>query len=295
MRTQYWLAGVTVALAAGCAQTGNVADSPGGAKTLLEWRTAEKEGGADAEPADEPEEDVIATDRPDFTEASSTVGLGRIQIESGYTYTRDRDTNVTSHSYPEVLLRVGLFADWFELRVGQNVATTRTRTAGVTDDVTGAEDLYLGTKLFLTEQKGWGPEVSLMFQATVPTGKSEYTADRTLPGVSLLYGWDVTDFISVAGSTQGNAAVDGIDGRYFELAQSFTVGYSFTDKLGGYTEVFGFMPHGAATRDTVPLWYANGGLTYKLTPNLQYDVRVGAGLNDAADDFFAGAGFAYRY
>ena len=37
------------------------------------------------------------------------------------------------------------------------------------------------------------------------------------------------------------------------------------------------------------------GLTYRVTPNLQLDLRAGVGLNRHADDFFAGSGFAVRY
>src|SRR5262245_22091340 len=42
----------------------------------------EAEKDAKAKPK-EPEKDEIVTDRPDFTEASSTVGRGRIQLKSG--------------------------------------------------------------------------------------------------------------------------------------------------------------------------------------------------------------------
>ncbi|MBY0513076.1 MAG: transporter, partial [Gemmataceae bacterium] len=55
-------------------------------------------------------EEPLASDRPDFTEASSTVGKGRVQLEGGYTFTRDHSGEVatTSHSYPEALLRIGM-------------------------------------------------------------------------------------------------------------------------------------------------------------------------------------------
>ncbi len=319
MQTRYWAVGLAVAVAAGCAQTGNVpADAPGSAKTLMQWRTADKDkddekpdekkgeaedgekkdkkddAGKAGKPDKEPEKDELKTDRPDFTESSSTVGLGRVQLEAGYTYSRDHATGVSAHSYPEALLRIGLFADWFELRLGQNVAASRIRTAAVTDRTAGPEDFYAGVKLGLTEQKAWGPELALILFATVPTGDRAYTANRTLPGASFQYGWEVSDFLSVGGSSIATAAVEEDRHGYVELAQSVTVGYALTDKLGAYTEVFGFAPHGANSAATAPMYYANGGFTYKVTPNLQYDIRVGAGLNAAADDFFAGVGFAYR-
>ncbi len=50
-------------------------------------------------------EEPLVTDRPDFTEASSTVGKGRVQVELGYTYFSDKNNGVRAraHSYPEVL------------------------------------------------------------------------------------------------------------------------------------------------------------------------------------------------
>jgi hypothetical protein len=249
-------------------------------------------GTGDQEPSE------IATDRPDFTEASSTVGRGRIQLESGYTFSRNREAGIRdAHSYPEALLRVGLLADWFELRIGQNFSNNRLFSAeSGAVHTRGSEDLYLGVKLALTEQDQFLPEMALVLQTTVPTGPRDLTAGRMLPGLNLLYGWDVVpDRLTFAGSTQGNAAVDDVGQSHVDLAQALTVGYSLTQKLGAYTEFFGFFPHGATAPDVAPEYYFNGGFTYKFTPNLQTDIRAGVGLNRHAEDFFVGTGFAVRY
>lgn len=279
-------------------------------KTLMSWNapskddSGEKEDGkkdnktAEAnneakEAASKEEPSEIAADRPDFTESSTTVGKGRIQLESGYTLSRNRDTGERNgHSFPEALLRIGLFADWFELRIGQNYSSTNL-TVTSTD---GLEDLYLGVKLALTEQKKLFPETALVIQATVPTGPDNITAGKTLPGVNFLFGWDVIpDQLTMAGSVQGNAAVTDDGSSYLELAQSFTMGYSMTTKLGCYLEVFGKEPFSANVPDVGPEYYLDGGFTYKFTPNFQYDVRAGVGLNRHSDDYFIGTGFAVRY
>ena len=272
-------------------------------------------------PEKKPEKDEIVTDRPDFTEASSTVGKGRIQLEAGYTYSRNREAGIqASHSYPEALLRVGMFADWFELRLGQNFSNTRmlgadggksarpaaavsstfsnTRALGADGGpfrVSGGEDLYLGTKLGLTEQKKYLPETALILQMTVPTGSKSLTAGKTLPGINYLYGWEINDFLSVGGSTQGNLTVDDDSHTYLEVAQSITVGYSLTEKLGAYTEWFAFFPNGATSPGTSAQHFLNGGFTYKITPLFQLDIRAGKGLSRSADDYFFGAGFAVKY
>jgi hypothetical protein len=265
----------------------NDARKRGSVGTLFRWS---------ADPAageiGQPDEGPLTSDRPDFTEASSVVGLGVLQIESGYTYTFDNDgtTQTIGHGYPETLFRYGLLANWLEFRLGTSYSEERVnqvRTAG-------ADDLYLGFKLGLTAQEGWRPEMALVPQMTVPSGGRETTANEVLPGVNWLYGWDLSEKISTAGSTQFNKSVDDGSGRNFtEWAQSWTVGYSLAEKLGGYTEYFGLYPSGA---DTIrPEHYFNGGLTYSFTDDIQWDIRAGKGLNSAADDYFAGTGLVLRF
>lgn len=264
---------------------------------------------------EEEDDDTIETDRPDFVEASSTVGKGRIQLEAGYTFIRDRSDGATTrtHSYPEALLRIGLCAEWFELRLGQNLINSRTSggngggttvIAGPAEgiatqaaaNVNGAEDLYLGVKLALTEQKKYLPEMALVLQTTVPTGSPGLSARELLPGVNFLAGWDIIkDCLTLGTSLQANRSRDDEEHFYVETAAAATVGFQFTPKLGMYTEWFALLPTGALDPGIGPEHYADGGFTYKITPNFQLDVRAGVGLNRHADDFFAGSGFAIRY
>lgn len=250
--------------------------------TLFNWHGAPSEPLGELEP--------IATDRPDFTETSSTVGLGVVQIESGYTFAQDDD--LVSHSWGEPLLRVGVLANWLEFRTAVFPTSQIIESGPIRQTDSGTEDLYLGFKLALTPQNGLLPEVAITPQMTVPTGSSAFTAGQVLPGVNVLYGWDLNDRLTTGGSTQFNSALDGTDSRYTEWAQSMTLGYSITENLGSYVEWYALFPHGAA--DVNPMQYFNGGLTYRLTDDVQFDVRAGMGLNDSADDFFAGSGFSVR-
>ena len=270
--------------AVACAMTCELsrADSP----TLMRWGSAPNvEGGPDL---NEP----LITDRPDFTEASSTVGVGVVQLEMGYTYSFDDDgtDRVVGHSYPEPLLRVGVLADWLELRVGWNYAT---ESVGVIRE-SGGEDLYLGFKIGLTPQVGLFPEMALIPQMTVPTGADAFTADETLPGLNWVYGWDVTDCVATGGSTQINRTIDEVVvDAYAEWAQSWTVNYGLHDRVGAYTEWFALFPHSAVSASTEH--YFDGGFTFLVNNNVQLDIRAGLGLNDAADDYFAGAGLSIRF
>jgi hypothetical protein len=261
-------------------------------KTLFSWSVgAGEETGGPAGP-DEP----LISDRPDFTEASATVGRGVLQVEMGYTYSRDKDGGdiFEAHSYPETLFRLGVGAEWFELRLAYNHGTQRLSTAGGPfASTTGAEDLYLGAKLGLTMQRGIFPEMALVPQMTVPTGHSAFTADDSLPGANWLYGWDITENIGTGGSTQINKSIDDDGTRYYEVAQSWTVNFALTDRLGTYTEWFMFAPSGAS--GAKPQYYFDGGFTFSVNNDLQLDVRGGAGLNGAATDYFLGSGLVKRF
>jgi hypothetical protein len=239
--------------------------------------------------------DQITTDRPDFTEASLTVGLGTTQLESGYTFAGDSANGlyVRDHSWGEALFRIGLLADWFEFRVGVFPASTTTIAGPVRSTRSGLEDLYLGAKLGLFAQSGWLPEVAIVPQMTVPTGASVYTFDRTLPGVNLLYGWDVTDDWTLGASTQLNRDVDDASELYTQWAQSITVGRGLGEKTACYFEWFAFFPDGAVTAPTEH--YFNSGLTFLITDDIQWDIRGGVGLNDTSGDCFAGTGLSFRF
>lgn len=273
------------------------APAPNESRTLLRWAIGPAEDTAATDVAEE--EDTIVTDRPDFTEASTTVGRGRIQVEMGYTYFLDREDGVTTefHSYPETLFRIGMFADWFELRLAPNFGTARLSGAGGGDfTVSGATDMLIGAKLALTEQAGCLPEVAVVLQAFVPVGINEFTSNQFQPGMNWLYSWEVLpDFLAIGGSTQGNRVRDETGHDYVEFAQSATMALSLTDKLGAYSELFAFFPTSAVAPGVTPEYFYNGGFTYLLTPNLQFDVRAGVGLNGPADDFFAGSGLSFRY
>ena len=258
-------------------------------KTLFQWSYGTTFSGGP------PVDDDLQTDRPDFVEASTTVGKGVLQIESGYTYIRnnDPDDNSITHSAGEVLFRYGVIEDWLELRLGVFPFSQSQSVPSPTVTNQGLDDLYMGVKLGLTPQEGWFPEMALVPQMTVPTGNKSVTADKALAGVNWLYGWDVTDFIAIGGSTQFNSAVDGeTSQRYIEWAQAVTINYNLAEKVGGYTEYFGFYPSGASTERVQH--YVDAGLTYRPTPDTQFDIRAGIGLTDASDDYFIGTGYSIR-
>ena len=261
-----------------------------GPPTLFQWYFEEdSEGGSKL---DEP----LVTDRPDFTESPATVGQGVVQLEAGYTFTTDSSDGLrtNNHSFPESLWRIGMLADWLEFRIVWNYNADELRGGGVSETNWGADDLSLGFKIALTEQQGYLPETGVILQMSVPTGGDAFTSDEVLPGINYLYTWDLNEKWALAGSTGINGNVDDeTSDLCSEFNQSLSLGRSWTDKLGSYTEWYVLAPAGADTNR--PQNYFNAGITYLISDNIQWDIRAGVGLNEAADNFFAGSGLSLRY
>lgn len=269
-----------------------VAQDASSPKTLFRWSLASEDKDDDGE-----HDDKIVTDRPHFSEASNLVGLGRVQLETGYTYFRDRSngTTVQTHSFGEPLLRAGLFAEWFEFRLGYTYLVEQTNVSGgPSTRFSGSDDLYVGAKLALTEQAGWLPEVALFPQARVPTGSSAFTNSQVLPGFNLAYSWVITDWLELECNTQLNRRRDDTSHFYTEFIQTVNFEYELTERIGAFTEWFCFVPSGALAAQTQH--YFHGGFVYFVTNYIQLDIHSAVGLNRAADDLaFTGVGFSIKY
>jgi hypothetical protein len=267
--------------------------SPRGPKTLLKWNLAEQSDRTEQTQ----EEDRIVTDRPHFSEASSLVGLGVTQIETGYSFFLDKQDGVTTrtHSFPEPLLRAGILAEWFEFRLGYNylAQSISSPTAG-NSTLSGSDDLYLAAKLALVEQAGIFPEVALFPQLRLPTGSAAFTSREVLPGFNLAYSWVINDLIELECNTQLNRRLDGSDHFYTEFIQTANVEYNFGPKWGGFTEWFCFVPSGSISE--LPQHYFHGGFVFFPTPNIQLDIHSAVGLTPASQDLaFTGAGSSFRF
>jgi len=247
-------------------------------------------------------DDDIVTDRPDFTESTEAVPWGHFQLEAGYTFTQDDEDGVhaRTHSGPELLLRMGVVED-FELRFGwQGHEWTHTRTeqrndvgrrVWVEDWDQGASDFELGFKLKIAEQSGWRPSLAVLGSLVVPTGSHNTSAGDVEPLLGLLWGYDLSERLAVAGQVLVATPTDAGD-RFVQTSASISFAAALTGRLGSYVEYYVITPnqeHSDAAHTV------NGGFTYLVHRDLQLDWRIGAGMNEEADDFFTGIGFSWRF
>jgi hypothetical protein len=257
--------------------------------TLFQWKGS---SGCNGGPQlDQP----LQTDRPNFTSTSVTVGKGVTQLEFGYTYldSKKAGADVKYQSFGEFLFRRGIVADWMEFRLSFAPLEQSTDAGFYQNTTFGSQDLGLALQFSLTPQQGILPEMALITSMSVPTGSTAFTANQVEAGIDLVYAWTLNDFVNVAASTQGYGDIDDSGESFLEIAQSCSVGYTLTEKLGAFTEWFVLIPSGARTARTEH--YFDAGLTYLINNNLQLDMSAGVGLNDAADAYFVGAGCSIRF
>jgi hypothetical protein len=269
---------------------------------------------------EEEEEKRVEPDRPHLAEASTTVGKGRVVLEAGYTY-NEGGPNLQLHTYPEALLRVGMFADWFEARIGQNFATQRSRTtsgpsgvvvgptgtgtgqtlvggveAGPVRTESGALDMYLGVKLGLTEQKKYLPESCVVLQTTVPTGSGDLSAGEMLPGVNYDFSWEIIKHrFAIEGVISANRSRDDVGHFYVTIAEGLTPTLDVTRNLQLFLDMYGLFPAGAIGPNTGPQYYAIAGVLYYLSNDFAIDFRAGPGLTEHSADYLIGSGLVARF
>jgi len=84
---------------------------------------------------------------------------------------------------------------------------------------------------------------------------------------------------------------------FFMGGVSFRRRWSLSDNQLISKNAASFNPHSNTTFDSNSQveHYGNGGFTVLLNDDIQWDIRAGVGLNDAADDYFLGTGLSIRY
>lgn len=250
----------------------------------------------------DPWEERIETERHDFTQSAVTVGRHVAQLEAGYSYFYKDDGHEieTSHTTPEMLLRVGLSED-IEFRVRWNYAWQFIEDE---NDRIGSEDLRYSIKLQMTRQCCGGllPTSALEIRASAPTGGDSLTTEEIEVSLDYIYQWQLTEEITFAGSTGfgtsgfgdfGLIPAEPADDHFTAITQSAVLGVELSEANTLYLEWFGISSTGLAEEFDVSM--VNLGIDHYVTDDFVIDFRIGTGLNQQSDDLFTGVGGGYRF
>jgi hypothetical protein len=249
----------------------------------------------------------INTDRPTFTPANTVVPRGRLQIESGFTFNSEQRGKTRTQLYdaPELAVRCGIW-NRLELRtfwLGDDDSESESRRAGRSRHLIGPADMEAGFKWQLLtgdKERRWIPTTALITSVIAPTGGvSPFGSHTVEPYINLLYGWSVTDKLTLTGSTGylGMRQTDlgpGVPAVNLQrYNQSIVAFYSATERTTLFYEWYVLMFTNAL--DNRPTHFMDGGVIYHPTPNTQIDLRAGFGLSGRPDDFFTGVGLSARF
>jgi hypothetical protein len=257
---------------------------------------------------------LINTDRPDFTDAVYSVGKGVTFSENGYTFHKidDVHTHISTRQLPESLIRHGL-TDEFELRIKWNgylMTDIKDQATGAHDTNFGGQDLDLGFKWELLQQRSWRPMVTVVSGILVPTGTRGVSANQAEPHFNLLAGWGIRRWLYVKWQTGADflnannrsavttipSAVPGFvttRGTQNSWHESITILTQWTKRVGAFHEWFMISNKGMG--DTRSQHFLDMGAYIYATPNVQFDIRIGTRVSDRVNETFEGAGFSTRW
>ncbi|WP_210465178.1 transporter [Rufibacter roseolus] len=229
----------------------------------------------------------LETDRPDQTESSSVVPLGTLQVESGFFWQveRRKGQKITDVLYPTVLLRVGLL-ERMELRfITEYCKSTLINDRGATSK-RGLNAMAVGTKIYITEEKGLIPEISLLGHLTLPSGSSEFRPTYVAPDFRLSLSHTLTNSLCLGynlGYHWDGGTPEGTGIYTLSLAADIS------ERSGAYVEVFGDKPEKGSWCHS-----ADAGFTFSPRYNIQLDVSMAVGITSASPDYYLNAGLSFR-
>ncbi|CAI2717613.1 transporter [Nitrospina watsonii] len=252
--------------------------------TML-WLLPAAAGAADPAP--------IVTDRPGQSDASSVVAPGTLQMELGYNLTHDDDSgHAISHTQPLPLWRLGL-TDWVELRFALD-GYAHQEGPGPSDR-SGFGDGNIGTKFYFWGLQGMRPEFAIDWGVSLPFGDDEVSRNRYDPFMRLLFTSVITERFSITynlgAEWNTTTLADGRTDTLGAYTYTFSPTLALTNRWAIFAEVFGSVPMDPA--DDAHTF--NGGVLWLITPDWQFDLSAGVGLNDAANDLFIAAGLSTRW
>ncbi len=224
----------------------------------------------------------IQLDRPDQTECPFIVPQGYIQAENGFTYENINST-ATNLLYPTTLWKYGLNKN-AELRI----ITEINRKQIDKEIINGLNPVTIGFKAKICEEKGIIPLTSFIGHLTSSNwGSKAFHTDYFAPSFRFVMQHTLSEKASL--SYNLGARWDGMTARETYI-YTLTTGFSLTDKLGYYIELYGFIPNGGVADHR-----CDGGFTYLVNNDFMLDISGGLGITKNASRNYIALGISYRF
>ena len=234
----------------------------------------------------------LVTDRPTDSVAPVVIPKRSLQVEAGYKYSRidTPEGNISGHVFPELLVRYGLH-ERFEGRLFTSGWVINDTRDGTED---AFADISIGTKIYLADENGALPQMGLLLDVTLPTGSEEVTSDYVIPKLLFVGAHTLTEKLALTYNVGPSYVTYKQSGqRKTDWDVNYAVAFSspLTNSLAVFAEIYGAWVNSGDLPDRHNI---QAGATVLLSPQVQVDLRIGAGLVSDEPDWFAGAGLAFR-
>jgi len=232
----------------------------------------------------------ITTDRPGLGESSQIVSTGYFNIETGLNLEIDNSGSLEyfNMSWNNLTLRWGVFEE-FEIRLAVNANQNFIKNGNQTAKTrVGLSPWSLGFKARVSQQNGIIPRTALLGNLAIPYGATSFLKTTYVaPSMLIPMEWDLNKVVLLTVNT--GAFWNGEDAipEYFS-----SLGFDFN--LPKSTVIFAEAYMNMTNQeDFAPAF--NLGIVKRVTPNLQFDLSGGIGLNEIAADGFVNGGVSYRF
>jgi hypothetical protein len=249
------------------------------------------------EERNEETDEMIETDRPDFTASDKVVPKGWAQLESGYqfSYKRNDERVQNQYSAPQFNLRLGL-ADWVESRTlwsGFQTTAERNLITGNRSLDTNLFNLQTGFKWKISDERGLIPQSALITTLILPTSSTDHRGeDKVAPQIDYIYAWQLAERLRLCASTGAVFAEYSLT-KHTEIYQSVVLEQQWVPKFSTYWECY--VTQNDSFLRQVSGNNMDGGFTFRPWKNVQFDWRAGFPVGSSEQNFFTNVGFSARY
>jgi len=223
----------------------------------------------------------IETDRPDQTECPYIVPAGHFQLETGFNF-EAINSKEKKWILPTALWKYGINQQ-FELRLITEINNNRTNG----QSSFGLLPAEIGFKVRLMEENGILPLTSFISHISIPNASSPKFSTRYF---APNFRFTMLHTLSERLTLSYNLGAEW-DGENPEPIFIYTLApaYSFTDRLGAYIEIYGFLPHQHKADHRT-----DGGIFYLIKNNIQLDISGGMRITENAPEYYGALGFSIR-
>ncbi len=241
----------------------------------------------------------MSTDRPDKTESAYTVDAGHYQIETSfldYTYdhknTEKTDQRMDSFSVFPINFKVGLLNNVDVQFVFNPYIREHSEGDDEKEIKRGVGDLQNRIKINVWGNDGGQTALAFMPFVKYPTNTDELGNHAVEGGVIVPFAISLPADWSMGLMTEFDFNRNTQKDYYTDFANTMTLGHQLIGNLNGYVEFFSSFNH---EDDSPWVGTVDMGLTYPVTPDIQFDGGVNIGVTRSADDFNPFMGCSIRY